>query len=527
MNSVTVNDILASDLDIEAVRINLANQDEDYAELVLPVNYDSTLNSILQEGSRVCIKLGATVVFRGDCGLLGARADSGAEGKSIRVSGPWSQLSSKPFIKQVTDHVSGSTYWSSLCELSGSPQAMMTELLSFAVSSGFWISVGQIDLPTTAIPKLSLANNTIAQAIKSVLRWVPGAQTFFDYSSSVPAMYVLQQTASALRDINVETDGTYFSAVHRTDMAVGSVRLFYERQHTRSVINSSVNGTEPSTKSDGRCYIGEDNAGELADPRRMMFWHVLSGRKDTTIWNHSFGTSLSYAKLSSFTAKSDGWYQGIKVLLYLQGHLASKDGVIQSPYAGRYDYCVGYSFGALVAQTSCAQLAAGESSLWNLPNRTDYGGWRGLPPEGVWEASNLAIWKRTLITYWNSSTSFSDQNQFAKEIYVAAIRVGSSWVSPAGFTVTFTKDTTTDTLEAMPSGVAVRILSACGTAFYSGDVSLDYEQYDFMARNALYGGVKSPVQGVSIDLNAEVVKVSFGYPDHLGPDDFISLSKLK
>lgn len=107
----------------------------------------------------------------------------------------------------------------------------------------------QLDLPVN-IPFDECKDLSCAEAIKKLLRWIPDAICYFDYSTDTPTLYIKtrSQLESVTFNILSQTDIAEFSIQPRYDLQVSSVVLKFEKTH-------STDGKSWKTVQVQRCPI--------------------------------------------------------------------------------------------------------------------------------------------------------------------------------------------------------------------------------------------------------------------------------
>jgi len=100
----------------------------------------------------------------------------------------------------------------------------------------------------------------------------------------------------------------------------------------------------------------------------------------------------------------------------------------------------------------------------------------------------------------------------------------SSFKSPGGYTLTKDGTTTSDDAEAAPvSGLAAQYWSLLSTVYNQGSMSSLLTSINPFARAITLAGVKTPVQQVVVSASAMRSDLNFGPPDHLQPQDLLTI----
>lgn len=129
-------------------------------------------------GQQVELYKGAARAFRG--WVTEARANN--YGTTVVVEGPWQWLRKMAITSSQTSFTSTADR-ATIIFNSGTVQAHLTTLLNRAIALDAPIAIGTIAAAYT-IPKLQLSLMTFADAVAELLRWVPDAVAWWDYSGT-------------------------------------------------------------------------------------------------------------------------------------------------------------------------------------------------------------------------------------------------------------------------------------------------------------------------------------------------------
>jgi hypothetical protein len=169
MQEWTINNVSLADLGIDSLQLHLQNQDDDYVDIRFPRNYDAALPDGFDVDAPLVVRCGSTVVFRGEVATPLQSASAFSEYRSIFAYGPWHRFREMPFL-YLYPYVSGDAL-STHGVLGGNASDLLTAILT-TTTEGI-VQVGPIDVGSLAIPETEVYDQTLAQAIQAVLRYIP------------------------------------------------------------------------------------------------------------------------------------------------------------------------------------------------------------------------------------------------------------------------------------------------------------------------------------------------------------------
>lgn len=541
--SWTINYTSLSDLDVESLVFQLQNQEDDYVEVKFPSNFDSAFPDMFQQDSSIVVRHGGSVVFRGTVDSLSTVGSHSSEAKSVFAFGPWHRFRQDPFLCAY-NYVGGSQETTHGI-IGGSANQVVQSILSRVTS---YITIGTIDLGNMVLPETEVYDYTIAQALQAVLRLVPGAVVLFDYSTLKPTVHVLADNSSTLRTVTVDAaSGTCqnLQVVPRYDRKVDGVYLWYEGGRSIKdgvfALRQDGYGQDENTISSpvgvtGHYIVAVDNVGDFSSRRVLRRTIRLSGAYEQTtytlhgqLFNRTLGQAISggsagvsgpnvdlcvwlsffrlFASPSSLNCNYDADFT-----YYLQS--PSLKGYVSANTSNNSTYKplirIGEDFNSFIA-------GGVVKSLQKNP-----GIQIGSIPQVFFDSPGISTQLATLT--WNNFYQFQYP---VGEHTITADNV--LFVNPSNFSNgVFTKTVSTNNIST-PSGVAAQYLSANSRLLHDGRLSLSLVEspttfFGLYRRISIQPlGVTAPIQRLTFDTSTDTADITFGAPNHLGPQDYISL----
>lgn len=238
-----------------------------------------------------------------------------AESREYQVSGPWSWLEQIVYQQEwrTTNGVDTSVIESRRSRIilgqtkTGAKIATGVEMIAaiqWAIDVGAEIAIGTIDASVT-IPYQELVDVTVAELIRTCLRWTPDAQTWIDYTQPTPTIHIRRRSALASVSLALSpANSNGLEITSREDLQVPCVCLRYEKSHTvdgevYSTVDTDLFPVEASG-SEPRAFVATiDLAGSAASyeiqtletaailPSSKSFWKdqlpALKGYLDTDL----------------------------------------------------------------------------------------------------------------------------------------------------------------------------------------------------------------------------------------------------
>lgn len=579
-----INGIPIGDLDVDSLIINLNNMDDDYAEIRMPRNFDAATPEMFQSGAPVVITWECAgtqkILFRGTMDDPMYSAGAAQEGQSFFAYGPWRYFSDRPF-KYLYPYANGSEE-TTRGILAGDINNIITTILT--TNADDLALIGHIDLGAISIPQMEVCDSTIAEAIRTITRFVPGAIVCFDYSTNPPTIHACGPDSQYISGIDVNPAGDGISLNYRPlhSRVIDGVRLHYDANGVLLTGLSEMYQDKPGwcmmdnpTEARGFFLMGSDMAGNQNGRNLLRKTIALQGVYDQTIYtwktqlwlympNIKFSPPgpLTYADLVYASADGPGATRHNKKVMvdramYFRcslGHSSSN-----------FDFNLNHSIYA--DQQNAGTITV--QSFTPLTNLDGWGGYEALRPLMLIGNTHATTPSR-INSFLNVFTS-SNWSQVSK-LYqesegdggVRLVSAGLDWnfkntqdyygyfhahpddplsqplfidqtsipkEDPTTGKVTIVRTTGENTVEVPAPGIAAAILAANSRLFYDGGLSLP------LSDPSIFGGLSrrvnvqpnvfsAPIQRLVISSSSEYIDIQFGVPHHLGPQDILSLYKL-
>lgn len=547
----SINGTSLADLGVDSLGIHLRNQDDDYVELRFPSNFDAELPSWLQQDSYVDVRYNGSVVFRGYADGKTVFASPSMEYKSLFLFGPWHLLNRNMFFYNYPYLFGNITTTHGV--IGGSANSLVSSIL---LQASAYLAIGTIDLGDITIPTTDVYDMTLAQALQTVLRFIPGALVLFDYETGNPTCHVLADNSSSLQTVNINVvhgSCMSFQMKPRYDRYISGAQIYYEAGKTMKYGEnyacqdgygqSSNTISSPVTTATGFYIVAVDAAG---GGTRMLHRTIrLSGALEITQYSlrgRTYqSTSLGNMSIPSSAGGQTGVPQFQTFGWFMRLFSTQRDWRLPSSgFNYLYEW---YKVGQM--SISNVNYLSGNSSInymypvllngqnLNTPSPFTL---NPIVPLGYSVAMPAGSVQDVFLTgspYIRACTASIKWQQIYSEFTGGYLDLEANNVlffdsRDVSGEFTFTKTVTNSTVEPTPSGIAQKILAANSRLLHDGSLTLaEANPATFFGRKRRIAispmGVSTPVQSVDIDSATNRVGLSFGAPNHLGPQDLITL----
>ncbi len=302
-DTILVNGAVPASLNIERIDLSYKNQATDTAVLTFNNNV-ADAPAAFAYGAAVTVANGATVIFRGSVKYVEHTGSGSKERVEVTVVNVWDSFENLSYLYRNTyynlDGTVDDVNASYRVPMGGNITTRIQDILSKWVERGI-VAIGQIQLPVITIPENEVRNITIADAIKTTLKWTPGAVVLFDYQTDPPTLYIGTQAllepyvASGSFEIQDQAISDLKYA-KRDDLLLNAVVIHCEREIEFITI---YNGTETRTNAYEQVLEEVYPPGaDLLDPRTLRKEILLDGTRRRTktrlVVNPWTGHSLSH-----------------------------------------------------------------------------------------------------------------------------------------------------------------------------------------------------------------------------------------
>jgi|GEM_PF-5069431 hypothetical protein len=528
-----INGLPASDFDVEDVVVGRLNQDDDYAELVLPQDYDADLPAEFANGAQISLRHedAPHAIFNGKIDAEAMTASWTAERRSVTAFGPWHFMARTPFLHEYP-YINGSAD-TTHAVFGGHLGDILATIIGRCIAAGLInsdVSKSGYDVPAIDVPPTDAYDLTIADAIKSVLKWVPGTLVTFNYAYTPPSIFLLKPGSVHAETLApIMADGDNLTCKPRHDLLLDGVRLDYEVAEVRNTRSwSHPMGYAPIdttvTTYDGFRLQATDSAGATSG-RVLRKTIPLSGGR--TVVKLDWAVRLSELALEDLWSLSN-WGDINTFFVFNCSNWGM--GYASAP--------AGTTLGVVVTAVTdgfTVPTSAGTSAGWQWLTRTDTGGGgpaydnfalRRWPDQILYSADYAGGLK---IVQADLSLTFPVAAGERTHVARAFFAYGSSGNK------TGSRYIIEGTAETPPTGIAAAVLSAHGRLQWEGTVSVQFD-----SPGELFSGtglkrnihfrkpyVDSPIQRMVFKASTNVCDLAFGPPTHLGPQDRLTLFRAR
>jgi hypothetical protein len=577
MSVWTINGYGLPDLDVETIVFNVQNQDEDYAEIRLPKNIDGSIPAIFAVGAAVVIKYGTATVFQGEIDSPSFHATPAAEYHSVFAYGPWHRFATMPFL-YLYPYITGAEL-STHGIIGGDANDILTTILE--TNSGDFFQVGTVEVGNLRIPETEVYDQTIAQTIQSILRYVPGAVVLFDYSTTPPTCHVLSDDSDALLPVGIDATSGRCSNLNLSPLynrLVAGVTLQYEASGDLEAGEFSLyqpgSGTDVDTVSSpaastGFFILGTDSSGDSTSRRHFRRTIRIEGAYDVSkytlrgqLWpwqslapasssfpfynyNDLFRSAVAGTNRTNLNILID------RAMFFRQfpgnatnfsfntsGQTKEPDnrpGAISFPEGDIFGDTGGLGENYGYYFRPAMRIGSTYTSRPNPITFSDYQSWwdyqnNPLPASLLKTATEDGIRGTWIKPHWDfiGINGSAGHNYAAGRVPFIDVRTIGTVDSTTG---RFTHVKTVDNASAtMPeAGIAAQILESNSRLLFDGGLTLlvDDNPGRFFGRfrRALVAplGVTTIIQRFTLDVATGLADLTFGAPTHLGPQDLLSL----
>lgn len=559
-----------SELGLSGLEFTLQNQDDDYATIRFrhpwkgnppaPFDVDREISFYENpEGTSLCF-------FRGTVAKPASAASGSTSSKTVSIMGPWAQFKTTPFV-YMYPYVTG-TAASTHGVIGGDVNSLLTTILSS--NAAHLCSIGTINVGSVTLPTTDVYNQSLAQVIKSILRYIPDAIVYFDYTTPTrPTIHIRHSQNAPQGSADFGLGGTKdINVVPRHDRQVGGVMLQYEQARTHRVgrfvpiqngYGLTVNTTgSPETTHSGFYLHATDSAGDMASRRLFRKTLRAEGAYDQTIyiWQGSLWRSPEVGSLHALAYPGSGvsgpghWLWALKGIGGFMRLFSPSTSLHIDANADYMSYNANHSLFGTTSITSPNYLTGGTFYNDSLRPVIGFGPtWRTTPnlitslgsspavqassvPSVFFEGSNY-VQAMTCTVNWNNF--YQLRNPVGIQNFTAPnILFVQGFPSQDDFY--FTKTVTT-TSGGHTDGIAQKLLAANSRLMYDCSFTqlippantLAWVLAYFSSVRVLtlnnFSNATTPIQRVRINAFSRSYSVDCGAPEQLGPQDLIALAK--
>ncbi|MCW1884022.1 hypothetical protein OKA04_04730 [Luteolibacter flavescens] len=165
---------------------------------------------------------------------------AGNYGWRIKVSGPWWWLQQLLLSSEMEDQAGNEEERSVFVFPTGSPRTHLIALIARAIEQGAPISEGTI-ASAFAVPRLSLRDMPIGEAVASVMRWLADGIVYFDYATvGHPALCMQRRVAAETLTITPAAVMPRLRVSPRLDLKAEEVKVYSAKRETVGMVRKAV-----------------------------------------------------------------------------------------------------------------------------------------------------------------------------------------------------------------------------------------------------------------------------------------------
>jgi hypothetical protein len=184
--------------------------------------------------------------FQGVVTHIPSHGSADDESREYRVAGPWWYLENiiyqQPWNLATDPTAADSSLASTLRshiilgqDLDGQPltiRGQLLNILDYAIAAGatFTYQIGEEELQQ-AFPPDECRDLSCAEAVQRILRWVPDARLWFDYTEEMPVLRITRRATAVATSFPIGDSLRSLTIGARHDLQICGVVLKYERQH--------------------------------------------------------------------------------------------------------------------------------------------------------------------------------------------------------------------------------------------------------------------------------------------------------
>ena len=516
------------------------SQTADLLEFSTVADIDS--DPIMDYGDSFKLYRDGVKYFEGTCTSNPVQGTADSEGISYTVAGPWYLLETTAYTQVYKTIEAGEededgnvvttdtdVYTSSVIFFRDrnnntvNTSQTLTDIIDYASSvCNLPISLGQVPSSPVTPWSAKFQDNTISQAIQSVLRWHPGAVTWFDYSTSTPTLNITTRADASSYNANINNGNIVdLSITPRGDLQPEAVAVHYRS----------------TNQSNGNSYpqLVTDIFPEGADFKAQGVVNVSIDLRGSNVQRQYQSVRTTSIPSSSQTANNIGQR------VFWRRHY---------PWLGDDPFDEARSFEIENYEVKLATdapdpvpydpLTRGGRRLKQSASVGDYprelldgsiDEWMG---NGTIRTAQVAISAKCTITSATyNSLDEERKNQFSCQggVYYALLKITTTGTN--AFTKNYSRITNYEEGETAPTGLARTLYTDLSRLQYEGGLTIIDEEVgnDQIMGNVLnvsggksaWASMDAVVQSVSHSYGDGATSVTFGPPEQLAPQDLVEL----
>ena len=517
------------------------SQAADILEFSTAADIDSS--PIMDYGDTFRLYRDGVKYFEGTCTSNPVQGTADSEGINYTVAGPWYLLETTAYTQVYKTIEAGDededgnvvtvdtpVYTSNVILFRGSNNNVintsdtLVDIVDYAQSvCNLPVAIGQIPSSPVSPWSAKFQDNTISQAIQSVLRWHPGSVTWFDYSKSTPTLNITTRADAPTYSADIDNGNIVdLSITPRGDLQPAAVAVHY--RSTNQVDGNSYPKLTTDIFPEGSDFKAQGVVNVSIDLRGSNVQRQYQSARTTSIpKNTRAANNLSQRVFwrRHFPRLADNPFDDAKSfeIENYEVKLAT-----DAPDPVPYD-----------PLTRGARRLKQSFDVDSYPRELLDGSideWMG---NGTIRTAQLAISARCKI----STAIYNDLEEDDKKLFPgksAGYRYGNLEITVTGtnaFTKNYSRITNYEQGETAPTGLAQTLYTDLSQLQYEGAMTIVDEEVgndsimgkviNVAGGKSAWAGMQAVVQSVSHSYSDGATSVTFGPPEQLAPQDLIEL----
>lgn len=532
-----VADILAQNLDVTDLEVTYRSLARDTAVLSFSKLYDAIRDASFAPGAEIWISRGSQPVFYGRAGALDRCGADGKETCALTVDGLWWWMENIPATSSQSFYnpsfgtfTSRETTTFTIGE--GKIKTSLDLLLNLAIAKGAPFTTGVIDVPDVVIPAIAVCDHTISQVLLAVLKWVPNALSWFDYSQKVPTLNICKHDSTAIHPKTISSangDLASLTLAETDDEVVRGVIINYEADVSLKSMKVLVTpgGPYEIVEETRRIHLLRDAypAGTVSGQGILQTTVDVPGSHVAFEWRPK---TEPYMVAGASAEGNEGF-----VKLLCLGHDSAFPKVMYNP-----DCTNGYLLQADADEIEWLSAQPSGATFATLMNYYPVGKFyeKYLPPaELLYSTTNptgIRLAKARVYFQWWYDPSIGGTRTLYTSSFVCFLQYPKGdW---ADSSTILRKYTMAATYTPAVAGLARKLYDSLVVKHHEGEAEVDISgtlvplaKYRKLSITGIGGNtIVGYVQSVGLHAADETCRMAYGPPEHLGQQDLIELQRL-
>ena len=517
------------------------SQAADLLEFSTVADIDAT--PIMDYGDSFKLYRDGVKYFEGTCTSNPSQGTADSEGINYTIAGPWYLLETTAYTQVYKTIEAGEededgnvvttdtdVYTSSVIFFRDrnnntvNTAQTLTDIISYASTvCNLPVSLGQVPSSPVTPWTAKFQDNTISQAIQSVLRWHPGAVVWFDYSTSTPTLNITTRADASSYNANINNGNIVdLSISPRGDLQPSAVAVHY--RSTNQVDGNSYPKLETDIFPSGADFKAQGVVNVSIDLRGSNVQRQYQSVRTTFIPNstdsaNNIGQRVFWRR--HFPRLADAPFDEATSF---EIDNFEKKLATDAPDPVPYD-----------PLTRGGRRLKQSTNVSSYPRELLDGSideWMG---NGTIRTAQVAISARIKIP----STTYASLDDDTKKLFPSTAngsRYGNLEITVTGtnaFTKNYSRITNYEEGETAPTGLAQTLYTDLSQLQYEGGLTIIDEEvgndsimgkvFNVSGGKSAWSSMDAVVQSVSHSYGDGATSVTFGPPEQLAPQDLVEL----